>query len=94
MIASIIGGCLLGGLITLIVCLGIFDNGKKWYKNLLTVILTFVIFSGIFTMMFKFESDEWNNGVCADCNEEWIPYGKGRHGTTYYYCPNCHREIS
>jgi hypothetical protein len=33
---------------------------------------------------------QWNNGICADCNEPWIHADNDDHGGHEYKCRNNH----
>lgn len=91
-------GIAFGVVITLI--LGIFFGLAIWCSEMSIVskiiihLIIIVCFFLIAAMGMSQEDKNWNDGKCVKCETPYIPYARNKHGTTYYYCPNCLFETS
>lgn len=85
----IVGGCFLGIIIGGFLGLMFTVNMRNKAIKIITICFCIVISSLIFTVMFKSESDNFNNGYCPYCETKYEAIQR-KNSQTYYECPNCY----
>lgn len=69
---------------------------KRFCYSWLTAVITGAIIAGMFTLVYKVDIRQFNNGYCPTCEEPWRFAGASQDkSTTYYYwtCDNCGKTI-
>lgn len=65
------------------------SNDSSWIASIAGIILGLAILLGVNACT----AQEWNDGVCAKCHEQYVLRGV-YDGIRYYSCPDCGNEVS